>query len=219
MTVATAPAGEVMQHLKEIGVVVHAHTLGNFVPEMGDDGTQLLFEGPDGNIIETFASREDWTRSVGWGSPTTTVILPSGICHLSHWSLCVSDPDRSLPFYREVLGWEQVGVMEWAGAGPSTVMDVGPARLTTWLLGVSGQRVEIIHFAQPPSPARVDAAGAELGLGPMTVVVDDVDRAAADLAAAGVDSVITKGQAGEALAFTDPDGNLIRGVPTPPVWS
>ncbi len=70
---------------------------------------------------------------------------------MSHWSLCIKDPTSALPFYRDILGWEELSVFEWEGPGPSRVMDVGTARLTTWLLGVSGQRIEIIHFADPPA--------------------------------------------------------------------
>src|SRR5579862_4680606 len=151
MTVATGPARVTMKRLAERGVRVREHTLSSFVAGQEADGSQFLFEDPDGNIIETFAAGPDW-NPFGIGDSDSDGGSPEGILHLSHWSLCVADPDRSLRFYRDVLGWAELMRLDWEGAGPSRVMDVGPARLTTWLLGSDGQRIEIIHFDEPSSP-------------------------------------------------------------------
>jgi catechol 2,3-dioxygenase-like lactoylglutathione lyase family enzyme len=85
-------------------------------------------------------------------------------------------------------------------------MDVAPARLTTWLLGSGGQRIEIIHFAEPPSPPRVDRGGP--GLSHLSVLVDDPSATARDLEARGVGARVTEGS----VIFEDPDGNRIVGI-------
>ena len=205
MTVATGPAGKTMARLKERGVRVREHTLGSFVPALDSNGSQFLFEDPDANIIETFAAGPDW-NPFGTGGSDDDGGSPAGVLHLSHWSLCVARPDASLPFFRDVLGWSEITRLDWEGPGPSRVMDVGPARLTTWLLASGGQRIEIIHFAEPPGPPRADRGGP--GLSHLSVFIDDASSTARELAAAGVDAQLTEGT----LVFKDPDGNRIVGV-------
>jgi catechol 2,3-dioxygenase-like lactoylglutathione lyase family enzyme len=214
VTVATGPARPLMAALVERGVAVRAHTLGTFVPESKQD-TQFLFEDPDGNLVETYEAGDGW-NAFGTGPSDAGGANDVGVAHLSHWSLGVADPDRSLAFYRGALGWRELAVMAWEGDGPSTVMGVGPARLTTWLLAAGDQRVEIIHFDEPAAVGRPGAGVTGPGLSHLTVVVDDVDVAAAELDRRGVDHDTTKGPAGRALVFGDPDGNVIRARPRDP---
>lgn len=217
MTVATAPSDDVLRALRRRGVHVREHTRSSFVPGMEEPGTQFLFEDPDGNVIETYEAGDDWNAFAGVGASDVDG-TDAGIRHLSHWSLCVSDPTRALRFYRDVLGWRELAALDWEGEGPSRVMDVGEALLTTWLLAAADQRIEIIHFAQPPVVARAGSGVSATGLSHMTVVVDDAGDAATRLTAAGYDATITSGSSGKAVVFHDPDGNVIRGVPEPPTW-
>jgi catechol 2,3-dioxygenase-like lactoylglutathione lyase family enzyme len=204
ITVATGPARDTMKHLEEAGVRVRKHTLSSFVPGQEADGTQFLFEDPDGNIIETFTSGPDW-NPFGIGESDEDGGSKAGILHLSHWSLCVADPSVSLPFYRDILGWTEIKRLDWAGPGPSRVMDVGPARLTTWLLGSGGQRIEIIHFAEPSSPPHAEPGGP--GLSHLSVLVDDASSTARDLEKRGVRTSL----AGGSVTFDDPDGTRVVG--------
>jgi catechol 2,3-dioxygenase-like lactoylglutathione lyase family enzyme len=217
LTVATGPAPEVMGALAAMGVHVRTHTLANFVPAEDRAGTQFLFEDPDGNLIETYTPGETWNvfpgTAEGDGDPVS-----SGITHFSHLSLCVADPASALPFYQDVLGWGLLAALDWAGPGPSRVMDVGPARLTTWLMAAGDQRVELIHFADPPSPQRSQPPVDQLGLSHFTVLVDDVDSSIGELVGRGVTvrgaASGTDPAGSAAVLFEDPDGNLIKGVPT-----
>ena len=205
MTVATGPARDTMKRLAENGVRIREHTLSSFVPGQESDGTQFLFEDPDGNIIETFAAGPDW-NPFHIGESDSDGGSAAGILHLSHWSLCVADPDRSLPFYRDVLGWTEIMRLDWEGAGPSRVMDIGPARLTTWLLGSGGQRIEMIHFDAPPSPPRPDDGLP--GLSHLSVLVDDLASTVRELVASGIDASVAEGN----VTLADPDGNRIVGL-------
>jgi len=203
MTVATGPALDTMARLRECGAYVRDATLGSFVHD--GDCTQFLFEDPDGNIIETFAAGEDW-NPFGIGESDTDSGSRAGIRHLSHWSLCVADPDVSLPFYRDVLGWAEIMRLDWEGPGPSRVMGVGPARLTTWLLGSGGQRIEVIHFTEPPSPPRPERRAP--GLSHISVRVDDAASTARALGASAIRATVGDGT----VTFEDPDGNVIVGL-------
>jgi catechol 2,3-dioxygenase-like lactoylglutathione lyase family enzyme len=206
-----------MTKLRAHGVTLREHTLSSFVPGTAD--SQFLFEDCDGNIIETYEADEDWNAFAGAGESDNDGGSPVGIFHLSHWSLCVADPLRSLPFYKELLGWQETGVIDWSGPGPSQVMDVGPAQLTTWLLAVSGQRIEIIHFAQPISPLPSKRDPHSPGLSHLTVLVDDPKKTADELLERGLDAALTKGPDDEAVEFNDPDGNVIYGVTSLNQWT
>jgi catechol 2,3-dioxygenase-like lactoylglutathione lyase family enzyme len=217
MTVSTGRTVDVMTNLVAQGVTVRKHTLSSFVPGAAD--SQFLFEDCDGNIIETYESDDEWNAFAGTGESDNDGGSRVGIAHLSHWSLCVADPTHSLLFYKEVLGWQEMGVIDWSGPGPSQVMDVGPAQLTTWLLATSGQRIEIIHFAQPASPPRLEHDPYVLGLSHLTVLVDNPRETADGFVERGLDAALTEGPDGEAVVFKDPDGNLIRGIANVSAWT
>ena len=58
-----------------------------------------------------------------------------------HCSICVSDYDKSLAFYRDILGFNLVDEAEWLSADAGKVMDVGDASFKTALLRRDGQRL------------------------------------------------------------------------------
>jgi catechol 2,3-dioxygenase-like lactoylglutathione lyase family enzyme len=217
LTVAIESADSLIPELDRRGVPVRHHTLGSFIDDPGAGDHQFLFEDPDGNLIETFAPVDALSWNV-FTPPTSTTAPPETIPgdglvqHLSHFSLGISDPETTLPFYERVMGLELVAAMDWEGAGPSRVMDVGDASLTTWLLTRDGQRIEIIHFARPASPPR--PVGETLGLSHLTLEVDDVASTAASLEDLGVvvKSVRCAEDDSPGLLFTDPEGNLIQAI-------
>ncbi len=134
-----------------------------------------------------------------------------------HVSICVSDPDRSVPFYRDVLGFEVADVQHYKGPGPSTVMDVGDAELTVWLLKKDGTRIELIHFERPPSePFAAPPRTNTLGLSHLTVGVDDPDRTIRELEERGIKvrhhtrGTFVDSAPGYQFLFEDPDGLLIE---------
>ena len=212
ITVATNAASSVMEALEALEVVVRPHTLDSFVPDPNDPApTQFLFEDPDGNLIETFAAVGDAWSPFGSVHAWDPKPSPTGVRHLSHWSLCISDPGRSLSFYKQVLGWEELGAMKWEGEGPSRVMDVGPAEFTTWLLGAGDQRIEIIHFDRPEVERRPGAGVHVPGLSHLNVQVDDLRAAADQLAQAGAPATLEEiPGTGTVLVARDPDGIAIH---------
>ena len=221
LTVAIDSAEPLIVELERRAVPVRRHTLGSFVPEAGTAEQQFLFEDPDGNLIETYAPvGPDWNVFDPAASTDTTPSVPTGraelgvVQHLSHLSLCISDPEGTRPFYEQVLGLDLVAAMDWKGEGPSRVMDVGDATLTTWLYTRDGQRIEIIYFEEPRSPRRPKPQLDDLGLSHLTFEVDDVDAAAQSLRHAGVVVVHDPSTSAQASSFffEDPEGNFIRAV-------
>lgn len=134
-----------------------------------------------------------------------------------HASICISDPDASVPFYRDVLGFEVAAVQYYSGPGPSAVMDVGDCELTVWLLRHGDARLELIYFHRPVSEAPAQAPRTNaIGLSHLTVGVDDPDRTIQELKARGVTvrehtrGTFVEGVPGYQFLFEDPDGLLIE---------
>ncbi len=139
------------------------------------------------------------------------------ITQFLHVSICISDPEKSVPFYRDILGFEVADVQHYSGSGPSTVLDVGDADLTVWLLRNGEYRLELIHFARPLSPRPAEAPRTNaIGLSHLTVGVDDPDKTIRELEARGVTvrkhtrGTFVEEAPGFQFLFEDPDGLLIE---------
>ncbi len=134
-----------------------------------------------------------------------------------HVSICISDPAKSVPFYRDVLGFKVEEEQHYSGPGPSVVMDVGDCELTVWLLRNGDQRLELIHFAKPESPPLAARPQVNhLGLSHLTVGVKDPAGTLAEIEARGVvvrehtRGNFIEGNDGFQFLFEDPDGLLIE---------
>lgn len=123
---------------------------------------------------------------------------------LDHLALTVADVDRTLDFYRRVLGAEVLYEELWrAGKIPVAVLQVGASRLT-------------VHDAA--KPALPNAAVATPGSADICFRFDGpLDAAAAQLTAQGVELIegpvprpAADGELGASIYFRDPDGNLLE---------
>ena len=116
-------------------------------------------------------------------------MIPSEIFHTG---LTVSDLDRSIAFYRDVLGLELVSSWESAQPYLRTVVGFPDAELRIALLrlpktaaGRSGHHIELLEYRSPRGE-RGDARTCNPGNVHVSFVVDDLDAAYAELAAKGV---------------------------------
>jgi catechol 2,3-dioxygenase-like lactoylglutathione lyase family enzyme len=109
-----------------------------------------------------------------------------------HTGLSVSDLDRSIAFYRDVLGLELV--TQWDSAQPYLRRVVGfpDAELRIALLrvpratpGTSGHHVELLEYRMPRG-ARGDTRTCNPGNAHIAFAVDDLDAAYTELRAKGV---------------------------------
>jgi catechol 2,3-dioxygenase-like lactoylglutathione lyase family enzyme len=115
-----------------------------------------------------------------------------GIVGIFHTGLTVSDLDRSVAFYRDVLGFELVN--QWDSAQPYLRRVVGypDAELRIALLklpalpgGVSGHHIELLEY-RTPRGARGDANTYHPGNVHVSFAVDDLDATYHALRAKGV---------------------------------
>lgn len=143
------------------------------------------------------------------------------LLRLTHIGICVSDWQRSLLFYRDILGFAYVSELQVAGEPSNTLLQLDPVDLRAIYLERDGTRIELLHFASPGhrgdgSPRPMN----QLGLTHLSLRVDDLAATLDALKRAGV-RILDKTHInipafGAAAVFiTDPDGTLIELVQSP----
>ncbi len=139
---------------------------------------------------------------------------------LTHIGIGVSDLDRSLRFYRDLLGFRYEHELEVAGEPSDTLLRLRDVALKAVYLTRDGVRIELLRFASPPRPPARAHAMHELGLTHLSFRVESLDAALSALRAADErvldETIIRFPDVGVAACFiVDPDGQLIELVQSP----
>ena len=139
------------------------------------------------------------------------------IRNFSHVCVGVSDIERSLAFYRDVLGLETIFDVELSGPGLEAVTGQGGAvgRMVGCRVPGSTVSIELICFARPRDPARARAG--PFGYTNVSLSVDDLDAAWTALEARGVAPLQKPVAVGGVRMFfvADPDGTPIEIIEFP----
>jgi catechol 2,3-dioxygenase-like lactoylglutathione lyase family enzyme len=144
-----------------------------------------------------------------------------------HTGFTVSDIERSLTFYRDVLGLRLVKRQTGTAPYLATVTGFEGVRLEIALLQPAdgGSMLELLQYVSHPAPA-TDRATNRPGNGHLCFKVDDVRGAGAELRRRGVTLVsepteITAGThaGGWAVYLRDPDGFTVELYQGPPAGS
>ena len=145
---------------------------------------------------------------------------------MNHTGFVVSDMDRSLAFYRDLLGLVEERNQVLEGEFISSLVGYPEARLHLVYLGLGDMKhsVELIQYLNPPGtpvelPERHQVGAAHLG-----IIVDDLDSFYEELSARGVrfvgppaarhDAVYPLARKG--CYAQDPDGNYLELLERPP---
>src|SRR5215472_4632635 len=138
-----------------------------------------------------------------------------GIQRVGHLGICVADLPRSLRFYRDLLGLQELSRLEVAGTHADRLLGLQNVKLRAVYLERDGMRIELLAFASPePQAAPVPRPVNQLGLTHLSLRVSGLASLVQDLRAAGV--LVLEGTeihpfAGSAAIFiTDPDGTRIE---------
>jgi catechol 2,3-dioxygenase-like lactoylglutathione lyase family enzyme len=139
---------------------------------------------------------------------------------LTHMGICVSDLERSLRFYRDVLGCKEVGRLELSGEPTATLNGMTDCKVRAIYLERDGWRLELLCFSSPdwigpqaPRPMN------QLGITHLSFRVPDLDAACAQLEVAGggvlhATRLELPGPTRVIMAF-DPDGVRIELIQAP----
>lgn len=143
------------------------------------------------------------------------------IQRVSHVGICVADLERSLAFYRDLLGFEQRSRAPFAGAPVDRLLGLDGVQLDAAWLERDGTRLELLHFAGPGT--QPDAAPRPMnrtGFTHLSLRVEDLDGALGRLRDAGAhvldETRFDDREHGIAAVFVlDPDGTRIELVQMP----
>jgi glyoxylase I family protein len=142
------------------------------------------------------------------------------LLRLTHIGLCVSDIERSLRYYRDLLGFAYEHELSVEGEPSDTLLRLRGVNLRAVYLTRDGVRIELLYFASPPAPPARTRPLNEHGLTHLSFRVADLDATLDALRAAGErvleETVIRfpEFQSGAGMVV-DPDGQLIELVQAP----
>lgn len=210
--------------------VVHASTGPQRLPDWNPNagGIQAFyFRDPDGHNLEVI-----WFPA-GKGDPKWQVLAKAAAAGprperrenlflgIDHTAIVVRDTEASAKFYGELLGMRVAGHSENHGTEQEHLNNVFGARL--WITGLraaAGPGIEFLEYLAPRDgrPAPGDARADDLAHWHTTLVVHDVEAAAARLAEAGAAFVspgtvtIRDGVLGfnQGFQVRDPDGHTLE---------
>ena len=69
--------------------------------------------------------------------------------NFAHFGICVADPERSMRFYRDLLGFEPLTKLTVSDEGSSQLVGLENLELNSYFLERDGVRIELLHYLSP----------------------------------------------------------------------
>jgi catechol 2,3-dioxygenase-like lactoylglutathione lyase family enzyme len=139
-----------------------------------------------------------------------------------HTGITVSNLERSLEFWRDVLGFELSHRPHQTGELASEITGVAGAEISIAVLKGYGHKIELLEYLSPADRKRIDLKPCDVGSVHVAFTVDNLDAilntiAASGWKAAGKPQKITVGpNAGKRVVYVrDPDGTTIEFMQAP----
>ncbi len=132
---------------------------------------------------------------------------------IDHTAIVVSDTDKSLAFYRDVLGFRVAGESENYGVEQEHLNQVFGARLhITGLRAEHGPGIEFLEYITPPGgrPLPPDAKANDFVFWNTHLAVDHVTSAAQRARESGAQFVSKHSENARAVIVRDPDGHALE---------
>ena len=170
----------------------------------------FYFRDPEDHVLEIIffppgKGDPKWQRA---GSETGAPIFLG----IDHTAIVVSDTDKSLAFYRDLLGLRVVGESENYGVEQEHLNQVFGARLhITGLRAERGPGIEFLEYITPPGgrPLPAGAKASDRVFWNTHLAVDDVTKLSAKLHQCGV-SIVSKPGNTPSQIVRDPDGHAMQ---------
>src|SRR5216684_2716593 len=142
-----------------------------------------------------------------WQQPGTNIFLG-----IDHTAIVVSDTDKSLAFYRDLLGLRVAGESENYGVEQEHLNQVFGARLhITGLRAERGPSIEFLEYITPPGgrDLAADAKSNDLLFWNTRLTVDGLAKLSAKLHESGV-AFVSKPDSAHSQIVRDPDGHAMQ---------
>jgi catechol 2,3-dioxygenase-like lactoylglutathione lyase family enzyme len=145
-------------------------------------------------------------------------MAPFRIIAADHTGFTVSNLERSLAFWRDVLGFELSHRAHQTGELANEITGVPGAEISLAVLKAPGHKIELLEYLAPPDRKKhVDLSPCDVGSVHVALTVDNLDAvlntiAASGWTAAGKPQTLKSGpNAGKRVVYIrDPDGTTIE---------
>jgi glyoxylase I family protein len=141
---------------------------------------------------------------------------------VDHTGITVSNLERSLAFWRDVLGFELSHRPHQTGELASEITGVPGAEISIAILKGYGHKIELLEYLAPPDRKRINLRPCDVGFVHVALAVDDLDAilnaiAASGWKTAGKPQTLTAGpNIGKRVIYVrDPDGTTIEFMQIP----
>ena len=148
---------------------------------------------------------------------------PLRIIATDHTGITVANLDRSLAFWRDVLGFELSHRAHHTEDLASEVTGVPGAEISLVVLKGYGYKIELLEYLAPSDRKHVDLRPCDVGSVHVALTIDNLDAvlsaiAASHWKAAGKPQTLESGpNAGKRVIYVrDPDGTTIEFMQPPP---
>src|SRR6516225_10484030 len=102
-------------------------------------------------------------------------------------AITVSDLDRSVDFYSNVLNFQKISEYEVAGAGYEHLEGVFGVRIRAARMQLGNEKIELMEYLAPKGrPVPADSRGNDRWFQHVAIIVRDMDRAYAHLRRHGI---------------------------------
>jgi len=135
-----------------------------------------------------------------------------------HKGITVSNLERSLAFWRDILGFELSHTAHQTGEMAKEITGVAGAELKLAVLRApGGHKIELLEYLAPPDRKRLALKPCDVGSVHVALLVDDLDAVLESIAASGwkaagkPQTLKTGPNAGKRVVYVrDPDGTTIE---------
>ena len=148
--------------------------------------------------------------------------MPFHIIATDHTGITVSNLERSLAFWRDVLGFELSHRAHQTGELAEEITGVPGAEISLAVLKAPGHKIELLEYRAPKDRKRIDVRPCDVGSAHVAFTVDNLDAVLKAIAAsgwrtAGEPQTLSSGpNAGKRVIYVrDPDGTTIEFMQPP----
>ena len=141
----------------------------------------------------------------------------SQVLGVDHTGITVTSLERSLAFWRDVLGFELSHRPHQTGRLASEITGVPGAEISIAVLKGYGHKIELLEYSAPPDRKRLSPRPCDVGSVHVALLVDNLDAVLEAIAKSGWDAagepqiLATGPNAGKRVVYVrDPDGTTIE---------
>ncbi len=148
---------------------------------------------------------------------------PFRIIATDHTGITVTNLERSVAFWQDVLGFELSHRAHHTGELASEVTGVPGAEISIAVLKGYGHKIELLEYLAPANRKNVDLRPCDVGSVHVALMVDNLDAVLSTIAASGwraagePQTLNTGPNTGKRVVYVrDPDGTTIELMQPPP---